>query len=460
MTEDGHSSRSTVDSGLRLWTVSCRLLTCVALVVATTPAAAQPKKDRDSDDDADDRLERAERAAKRAERAAARLEKELKELRAEKEKGEDKDKEKEKEEPLVEIGGYMKPGFGFRYRPQALPKDRYEYGFFGVAGVELTAHPFKMWYADMTVEFATEALRAVTSVALFDLRGDGSKVEVGYTTEKVPGAVLQEAVVRFEPHETVSMAVGVKRIPFTLAQQADNSELMFATRAVPNDTFVSGADLGATVTGNFWDGRFVPMIGVFNGDSLGLSIQQTEARGVVLTARVDANPLGAFEEGEGDYQRGKFRFGVGAGAMVRPATLYDTTTGAEPHSVVDTRVSASLRLAVRGFYFAGEYLRRQQKDDFSSRPEVADGAYGQVGYFFRIADWFGIEPVARIGFLARDETFDVRFTGYTDAGVNLLPAAGTKRPDDVKVQLSYKGERRFTEREEAHGVLASVQLKF
>src|SRR5207253_9364420 len=135
--------------------------------------------------------------------------------------------------------------------------------------------------------------------------------------------------------------------------QADNGELMFATRAVPNDTFVSGADLGATVTGNFWDGRLVPMFGVFNGDSLGLSIAETEARGVVFTARVDANPLGAFEEGEGDYLRGKFRIGFGVGGMVRPATLYDTTTGAEPHSVVDARYSASLRMAVRGFYFVG-----------------------------------------------------------------------------------------------------------
>jgi hypothetical protein len=436
------------------------VLVAAALVTWAPSLWAQEKKvaKDDAEEDVADRLERAERAAKRAEKAAARLEKELKELREEKEKAAEKNKDKD--EPAVSIGGYFKPGFGFRYRPQALPKDRYEYGFFGLAGLNLTAHPFKMWYADMTVEFATEALRAVTSVALFDLRGDGSRLEVGYTTEKVPGAVLQEAVVRFEPHEMVSMAMGVKRIPFTLAQQADNSELMFATRAVPNDVFVSGADLGATVTGNFWDGRFVPMIGVFNGDSLGLSIEETEARGVVFTARVDANPLGAFEDGEGDYRRGKFRFGVGAGAMVRPATLYDTTTGAEPHSVVDARFSASLRVAVRGFYFVGEYLRRQQKDDFSSRPEAAQGAYGQVGYFFRISDWFGMEPVARMGFLEVDRTFDARLTGYIDAGVNLLPAADTKQPDDVKVQLSYKGERRFTEREEAHGVLASVQLKF
>ncbi len=435
-------------------------LLAVALVVWPAVAAAQDRDKRRDRDESDEEsaADRAERAARRAEKAAERLEKAARALEAARAK--DEEKKDEKEKSLVEVGGYLKPGFGFRYRPKALPRDRFEYGFFGTTGLEVNAHPFKMWEASVTVEFSTEALRAVTDVALFDLQGDGVIDGVQYKTEAVPGAVLQEAVVRFIPHETVTMSLGVMRIPFTLAQQADNSELMFATRAAPNDTFLSGADIGAKITGKFWDGRFVPMIGVYNGDSLGLSIAETQARGVVITARVDGNPLGAFEEGEGDYQRGKFRVGFGVGGMVRPATLYDTTTGAEPHSVLDGRISASLRVAVRGFYFVSEYFRRMQKDDFSSRPETADGAYGQVGYFFRVVPSFGLEPIARVGFVARDETFDARFTGYTDAGVNLLPVAGGDSPDDVKVQLAYKGERRFSEHEEAHGVLAAVQLRF
>jgi hypothetical protein len=432
-----------------------------AALAWSAPAVAQQKPDDKIA--TDDAAARAEKAAERAEKAAERLEKATRELeaaRAALEKEREAKKEHAEEERKVEIGGYLKPGFGFRFRPQALPKDKYEYGFFGDATLEVTAKPFKMWEANVAVDFSTEALRAVTDVAIFDLQGDGSIDGVQFSTDAVPGAVLQEATVSFIPHETVTMALGVTRIPFTLAQQAGNSELMFATRAEPNEVFLSGSDFGFTVTGNFWKGRFVPAVGVFNGDSLGLSIAETEARGVVISARVDGNPLGGFDDGEGDYARGKFRIGFGAGAMVRPATLYDKTTGAEPHSVIDARFSGSLRVSVRGFYFVAEYFRRQQKDDFSSRPEAADGAYGQVGYFFRAGESFGLEPIARLGFVARDRTFETRLTGYVDGGINLLPVATAPQPDDVKVQLSYKGERRFTEREEAHGVLASVQLKF
>jgi hypothetical protein len=404
-------------------------------------------------------IARTNQAAERAERAALLLE-ELARSQKRAEAAPKKDEQDQHEDTRALVGGYLKPGVGLRYRPQALPKERFAYGFFGEATLDAHARPFKRWEAAVSVELSTKALQVVTDVAVFDLQGDGNLDGLQYATEAVPGVVLQEAEVSFAPHETVTIAAGVMRMPFTLAQQANQSDLMFASRAAPNEVFLSGADIGGKVTGKFFGGRLVPTIGVFNGDSLGSSIAETDARGLVLLARLDGNPLGGFEEGEGDYQRGTFRVGIGAGAMVRPATLYDSVTGSEPHKVLDVRVSASLRAAVRGFYFVAEYFRRQQSDDFSSRPELADGAYAQGGYFFRLVDRFGMEPVARGGFFARDQSFDARLTGFLDAGVNLLPASDAERPDDVKVQLSYKGERHFSEREEAHGAVASLLLRF
>jgi len=200
---------------------------------------------------------------------------------------------------------------------------------------------------------------------------------------------------------------------------------------------------------------------VFNGTSLGLRRQNVEPRGITGAFRADVNPFGKFtHEGEGDPKRGPFRLGAGFGLMFTPATLFDSRTGTEPRSVYDLRFAASLRMAIRGAYLAAEYFRRQQVDDFSSRPEVADGAYAQVAVFIPLVDWFGLEPIFRAGFVADDQTFDPRLTGNIDAGFNLYPKADADPPDQVKLTLLYLGERRFSESEEAHGGAISVLLKF
>jgi hypothetical protein len=140
--------------------------------------------------------------------------------------------------------------------------------------------------------------------------------------------------------------------------------------------------------------------------------------------------------------------------------LFDQSTGTEKRDAVELRFAASLRMAVRGLYVAAEYFRRQQTDSFSNRPDVADGAYAQLGVYFPIADVIGLEPIARAGFVAFDQTFDPRLVGYLEAGFNLFPVLDAERPDMVRIGLQYFGERRFTESVEAHGGVASIQLRF
>jgi hypothetical protein len=362
--------------------------------------------------------------------------------------------------PSVVVGGYLQPGGGFRRRPSALPKDEWEYGFFGSAGLSVDAQPFEHWSAQLHMLFSSQALTAVTDVALFDLQGDGAPDGLVYSTKAVPGVLLREATVKFEPSPLLALRAGVMRIPFSLQQQSANTGLLFPTRARPNEVFLSGSDFGAQARTRIKDGHLIASIGAYNGDSLGLRIENQTARGVVLSARIDANPFGDFGFQGGDHKRGPFRIGVGGGVLYRPATLFDERTGTEEKSLKDLRVSGSLRAAVKGFYFAAEYFRREQLDDYSSRAHVADGAYAQAAFFFPVVRRFAVEPIVRVGFVQEDQTFDPRLTGYTDAGINLYPVADADRPADVKITVQYLGERRFSEQEDAHGGALTLRLRF
>jgi hypothetical protein len=360
----------------------------------------------------------------------------------------------------VRVGGYLKPGAGIRYRADALPKDRLDYGFSGGAGLSVVAEPFPYWSGQLKLQFSSAVFSAVTGVQLFDLGGDGRPDGLVYTTKAVPGVTLREAAVKFEPTPLFGLRAGVMRIPFSLQQQSANTGLMFPTRARPNEIFLSGADFGAQLRTRIKDGHVIASLGAYNGDSLGLQIENQTARGLVLSGRVDANPLGDFALQGGDHARGPFRFGVGAGLLFRPATLFDERTGTEEKSFQDLRISGSIRVAARGFYCAAEYFRRQQLDDYSGRAHVADGAYAQAAFFFPLSKSFAVEPILRAGFVHEDQTFDPRLTGYTDAGINVFPVANAERPSDVKVTVLYLGERRFTEQEDAHGGALTLQLRF
>ena len=347
------------------------------------------------------------------------------------------------------ISGYGRAGFRFAHRPDALPADRNDFGFSGAVSVEVEAQPFEMWHALVNVEFNDQALRV--------LQSDGTG---GTESTRIAGTIIQEATMRFVPAEWFRIRAGMVRIPFTLSSQLNNNRTMFPSRSNSNELFLSGSDVGAMAEGNFGDGIFTPSIGVFNGDSLGLRIANARETGVVVSFRADVNPFGKFDRGTSDPLRGKFRLGLGGGLLIRPLTAFDKSTLTEPRDVLDVRFSASLRMAVRGLFFSAEYLRRQQTDNFTFRPEVADSANAQLAFFFTTIDSLALEPLARVGFTAADQTFDPRLTGFTDAGINIYPAADGEEPDDVRLTLQYHGERRFTEVEDAHEGRVSALVQF
>ena len=361
--------------------------------------------------------------------------------------------------PRFDLGGFARGGFRFRVVPDALPKDEVDYRFSGRAGLGVTGWAHRMWRARLKVEFRSSHGSATNIDTTFDTDGDGFQ-DAFTLVEGGSGIAFEEATAAFVPIDELTIEAGIMRIPFTLQQQSKNTNLLFPSRSAANNVFLAGPDVGALVRANLFDGIVTTSLGVFNGDSMGLQLFGTESRGVALSYRGDVSPFGAFEFGESDLKRGPFRLGAGFGLTYQPATLFDIGTGTEPRSVNDLRLSGSLRMAWRGFYFAAEYFRRQQTDDFSFRPEVADGAYGQLAYVIPITDDIGLEPIARAGFVADDQTFDPRITGYIDAGLNLYPILGAANPDGVRLAVLYLGERRFSEREEAHGGATFLQIKF
>ncbi len=366
----------------------------------------------------------------------------------------------------VKLGGYLNAGFGFTYVPQALPRDEITYGFFGRAGLVVEARPYEMWRGKLNIIFDAEALEALTNARLIDSDSDGSLDNILITKRQIPGHIIQDAWVAFEPTDWFYLRAGGMRIPFSLQQQSSNTSTLFPNRSRPNEQFLSGADFGAQAGVEAFDGILLASVGAFAGSSLGLNVGEgagpinVTGRGVVFSGRVDVNPFGDFPFGEGGPYQRDFRLGVGFGALVRPLTLFDVNTGTEPRSVLDVRMAASLRMSVQGLYLSVEYFRRQQSDSISFRDEVADGAYAQAGFYFPVAGPVGLEPIARVGFVNEDQTFDPRLTGYLSGGINLYPTTDVGKGDGVRFTLQYLGQRRFTEVEEAHGVRAAIRFKF
>ena len=176
-------------------------------------------------------------------------------------------------------------------------------------------------------------------------------------------------------------------------------------RSGPNETFLSGSDMGALAKSQLFDQRILASAGVFNGTSTG--VFATQRRSVLYTSRVDINPLGSFGFSETSEWQGPFRIGVGAGLIHNPYTAFDSN-GYPTVGVTDTRWSASGRIAYYGLYVVGEYLSRQQLDSMSSRPDWASGWYGQAGWLLPM----GLEPLFRMGEAYVDESFDPRKTKW------------------------------------------------
>ncbi len=352
------------------------------------------------------------------------------------------------------LSGYVQPQVGMTYRPDGLPRDRFDVGASATAaGIEIQGEPWERWSYDVHLVVAGESREVVTGVEVVDSNGDGVADDVSTDSELDPTLLVERASITYQPVALFGIVIGQMRVPFTAQEQSPQTALMFPQRSGPNEVFLQGPDLGALAVLSVQGDLLRASVGAFNGT--GQPIGESEERGLVYSLRIDANPLGPFPFGEGDLERGDLRIGLGAGFLYYPASVYDAS-GYLGSRIRDLRASASFRLAARGAYLQAEVLRRQRTDSLSSRPVIATGAYAQGSYFLPVRSPVGWAPIARVGYAAEDQGFAPRDTLFLEAGLTVYPRPD--EPDALKVVAQYLGERRLSENEDAHGAILQLQL--
>ncbi len=371
---------------------------------------------------------------------------------------------------MVELHGYVQPAFGARYRPQALARDRWEYGGLSSrAGLIVSGTPVRDFGYVVHLSLDARALLVLTDVQIYNTDSSAGSGAISRTYTPATGTLFEEVSVTYKPISFVSMRLGAMRMPFTVALRSANTALMFVGRPGPNEVFQSGSDLGGLVLAEPLDGRIRASVGVFTGVSLQSPVAQfsssnnvrggVSARGIVWSARLDANPLGQLPQAEVDFAHEGVRFGLGVGGLVRTGTSF-ASNGYELTQFRDVRASASARFSALGFFAQAEVLRRLVTDNLGSRPNQASGVYAQASYYLPITKGVGLAPLARIGATVEDEATIPRRTTFLEGGLALFPRADQPKPESVRILVQYQGERRTTDDESAHAVLGQVQILF
>jgi len=353
---------------------------------------------------------------------------------------------------LIRTHGYVSPHFQAVSRPDARPADQNRIGMTkSKAGLIFDGKVVPTWQFRIHFVVGNDTFQALTQSSPVDEDNDGTTDSIHTSSKAATGNMIVESTITYRPVDAFNIKLGRMRIPFSTQAQSANTDLMFPERSGPNETFLSGSDMGALARTQFLDDRILASAGIFNGTSTGLF--NTQRRSVLYTSRVDINPLGSFGFSETSEWQGPFRIGIGGGLIHNPYTAFDNN-GYPTVGVTDTRWSASSRIAYYGLYVVGEYLTRQQLDSMSSRPEWATGWYGQAGWHLPM----GLEPMFRMGEASVDESFDPRKTKWLDAGMNFYPAPKAKRADQVKLTVHYLKEERVDENETAQGVSVRAQV--
>jgi hypothetical protein len=146
--------------------------------------------------------------------------------------------------------------------------------------------------------------------------------------------------------------------------------------------------------------------------------------------------------------------------LYREGTLFEST-GYEATRFHELRFDAAARLAFKGLFVQGEYLRRQQRDDLSSRAATATGAYVQSSFFFPIPGTkFALAPLGRYGVSIEDQDFSPRTSIEIEAGIAFFPMAGLDDPNKLRFILQYEGEQRLPEKEVANGGVIHAQVRW
>lgn len=229
-------------------------------------------------------------------------------------------------------------------------------------------------------------------------------------------AILDDAQVVFRIADPFTIAIGQYKVPFTAQQMMSDTTLLMTDRALPVEGFKYGdvklgafsyaRDVGMHVGGSVAGKKLEYQVGVFNGD--GANVWPPADHGPLVTARVQAAPLGEFKYDEVDLDRGKPRVAVAAGVAWNDHPAYDAD-GAADGAASELRLDGELRFAAAGLSVNGEVLFGTATPADGSDPTQSLGFYAQAGYAFAA----GVAPGLRFSRLDPD-------TGGDDDGVSQI----------------------------------------
>lgn len=293
-------------------------------------------------------------------------------------------------------------------------------------------------------------------------------IQYGFSDRDMEGrpVPLRDAYVTWKAGSALQIRFGQMKVPFSRQRVISSSALMFVDRSLANAELNLDRDVGIQLRSrDLLDGRLGYQLGLFGGE--GRNRASTRA-GQLWVARIEARPLGKFEDDEeSDAEReGRLRigFGFGIGHNVNTGRARSTFGDDRDVPIDYTHGEADLIAKFAGFSLQTEVIFRRAPESQSSI-ETEDGrewarnAWGwmtQAGY--RVTSSF--ELGARYG--------EVRPRGVTDPEVRKERELGGVigwyfQDHDLKLQADYFHLTRATEEggtRERHQVRVQCQIFF
>jgi len=192
---------------------------------------------------------------------------------------------------------------------------------------------------------------------------------------------ITDGYVEFAKSPAATVRVGQYKVPFGLEELTSDTKLEFVDRSIASAKFAPGRDIGAMLSGQFFDKKFGYQAAMFNG--AGQNNPQDD-KAFLYTARVVYDPLGEYKLIEGavdDPQKNLLHFGLAYRLGEVPRGLSSVGVFQNPND--ETALGFEAAWKYKRFYAMGEYF---QQTDSQKNPTVgpdinANGFDAQFGVF-------------------------------------------------------------------------------
>lgn len=246
---------------------------------------------------------------------------------------------------------------------------------------------------------------------------------------------ISVANIVYRPYPFLNISLGTAPLPFSRASITSSTKLQMIERPLSATKITPGSQLGGSIMGSVFGGRFAYAVGVYNGEE-GRFTKGDLGKGMLYAGRIQISPLGSLDPAESDIECSPFRFSIGGDYF------YNNNASIETHAV-----SGDVAMKWKGASLSGEVIWDRRTPSTqpvlpTSLPSTVErlGWYVQGGYFVipRM-----IEIAARFEWL--DDQRDISDAGdiwLLTGGVNIFMFNNY-----LKAQLNYthKQERKVKE---------------